>query len=162
MKLLGKVIDTEGELLLIRVPPFHISKANRIPKEQEFSIEFEETGKQRTLAQNRLMWRLIHEIAIEQSGRADKAADEEVYHTALERANVKFDFIAVLPEAEGMLRKNFRGVKMVQQMGKMNLYKVFLGSSEMNKKEMSELIETLLDMAVEVGLDRHYWKEVLL
>lgn len=161
-KLLGKVVEVEGERLVIEVPPFHISKASRITRNQELSIEITEIANQRTSAQNRMMWKLIHEIALEINGRADKAADEEIYQMALERANVKYEFIATLPEAEPMLVKNFRSVKFVQKQGKMNLYKVFIGSSEMTKKEMSELIDTLLDMAVEIGLDYWYWRGVLL
>ena len=34
-------------------------------------------------------------------------------------------------------------------------------SSKMDKKEMADVIETLLDMASECGLDITYWKDVL-
>lgn len=34
-----------------------------------------------------------------------------------------------------------------------NSYRVFIGSSQMNTKEMKQLLETVLDMASEVGVE---------
>lgn len=41
------------------------------------------------------------------------------------------------------------------------MYKVFIGSSKMNVKEMNLLIDTVLDIATEVGIETDYWREVL-
>ena len=75
---------------------------------------------------------------------------------ALERAGAKFEYIAVLPEAERLLKESFRAVKLMNQFEHnnrlFNQYKVYYGSSKMNIKEMTLLLETVLDMASEVGI----------
>ena len=89
----------------------------------------------------------------------------EIYVMCLERANAKFDYIGALPEAEQALKENFRAVKYIKPIdlnGKQgNMYKVFIGSSKMDTKEMNILIDTVLDVAQEVGIETDYWKGML-
>lgn len=159
MQILGKVEDVQGSTVTLSVQPWFISRMAKLMDGKEYSISIDTKQDSRTLRQNRYMWKLIHEIGIAQSGRPDD--DLEIYCQALEKANVKFEMVAVLPECEPFLKKQFRAVQLVDNIGKFNLYKVFVGSSQMNKKEMSVLIDTLLDMAYEVDLDINYWKRVL-
>jgi hypothetical protein len=95
-----------------------------------------------------------------------KPTDEmEVYTMCLERANAKFDYIGALPETEKALRENFRAIKYIKDIdlnGKQGkMYKVYIGSSKMDSKEMKQLIDTALDVAGELGLDLEYWNGVL-
>lgn len=80
---------------------------------------------------------------------------------ALEKANAKYDYIACLPEAERMLKENFRAVKFIKKVdlnGKEgNAYKCFIGSSKMDTKEMSLLIDTIFDIAEAVSVDTTYY-----
>ena len=119
----------------------------------------------RTEQQNKYLWALIGEIDKARNG--DRSNDDfEIYVEALMRAGAKFTHLLVEPEAESLLRDKFRAVQFVRQIKKgnrvFNDYKCFYGSSKMDKKEMADLIDTVLDMASECGLDIVYWKDVLL
>ena len=126
-------------------------------------IEIKEVKSKRTIQQNRYMWLLLHEIDVAMNGRATDEMD--AYIMCLERANAKFDYIGCLPEAEQALRENFRAIKFIKKIdlnGKEgNMYKVFIGSSKMDVKEMNQLIDTILDVAEQLGIETSYWKEVL-
>ena len=169
MKILGKFKDIlsnskNDSILSLIISDFrHKEIIKELEEDELYSIEIKKVKSKRSLAQNRYMWLLIHEIGLKMYGRATD--DEEVYAMCLERANVKFDYIGCLPEAEKTLKQNFRAVKYVKDIdlngkpGKM--YKVFIGSSKMNVKEMNDLIETVLDVAEQLDIDTNYWREVL-
>lgn len=159
MQILGKIEDVQGTKVTLEVRPWSIPRLAKLMDGKEYSIGFEKKPDKKTDQQRKFLWALIHEIGVEQSGRPDN--DWDVYCQALERANVKFEFIAVKPEAENFLRRQFRAVQKIEEMGQFNLYKIFVGCSQMTKKEMSLLIDTVLDMAEEVGLDTLYWQGVL-
>lgn len=130
---------------------------------KEYAIEIKEIKSKRSLQQNKYLWALLHEIDVAMNG---KPTDEyEIYCMCLERANAKFDYIGCLPEAEQALKENFRAVKYIKDIdlnGKQGrMYKVFIGSSKMNVKEMNILIDAVLDVAEKVGVETDYWKEVL-
>ena len=80
----------------------------------------------------------------------------EVYCELLERADAKSDYILARPETEEGLRKNFRGVKFIRQQivneTIFNVYKVYIGSSKMTTKEMTELLEITLKMCSELRI----------
>lgn len=134
-------------------------------KETLYSINVSKAKDKRTEQQNRYLWALIGEIDKARNG--DRSNDDwEIYLEALVRAGAKFTHLLVEPEAESLLRDRFRAIQFVRQIRKgnkvFNDYKCFYGSSKMDKKEMADLIDTLLDMASECGLDIVYWKDVLL
>lgn len=110
----------------------------------------------RTIEQNKLLWELIHEINVARG--TERATDDwQIYIEALERAGAKYEYIAVLPSAENLLREQFRAIKQMNSFeynGKtFNSYKVFYGSSKMDKKEMGLLLDTVMDMAAELGIE---------
>ena len=62
-----------------------------------------------------------------------------------------------------MLKEQFRAVQFVRvydDEGR-NEYKCFYGSSKMDTKEMSDLIDAVLDMAADEGINTAYWEGVL-
>ena len=130
-----------------------------------YSIEIRERKPKRSLDQNRLMWKLISEIDLKMNGRKSDSGAWDIYLTALERANIKSEYIACLPKAEQAIKEQFRAVKLSHTMefkGVIyNVYKCYIGSSKMDTKEFSDLIETVLDMAQEVDIPTAYWNEVL-
>lgn len=141
----------------------HKNQLATLDPEKTYSIEVKEVKSKRSIQQNRYMWALLHEIDVAMNG---KPTDEyDIYIMCLERANVKFDYIGCLPEAEQALKENFRAVKFIKKIdlnGKEgNMYKVFIGSSKMNVHEMKLLIDTVLDVAHEVGINTAYYDEVL-
>ena len=169
MKIIGRLHDvlqtlTGKTIVSFAVENFtHAHMLQSLEHEKDYNIEIKEVKSKRTLQQNKYMWALLHEIDIAMNGRP---TDEyEIYVMCLERANAKFDYIGALPEAEQALKENFRAVKRIKKISLNDkegyMYKVFIGSSKMNTKEMGNLIDTVLDVAQEVGLDTSYWNEVL-
>lgn len=117
----------------------------------------------RSAEQNRMMWALIHDIAVERGGERAVNDDWDIYVEAIERAGAKFRLYDVLDDDELIkaLEKGFRAVKrlntFVDDIGQKRVtLKCFFGSSKMNKKEMGLLLETVLDMAEESGVTIPY------
>ena len=90
------------------------------------------------------------------SGKNNKVSSEEAYAIMLEEANVSYDYLLALPEAEPMLKKSFRVVRKMGERkvnGKtLNVYQYFIGSSKFDTQEMTELIEATLDKLAELGI----------
>ena len=89
------------------------------------------------------MWALIHKIASHESQNMNEV---EIYSLALEQANAKYIYVKALPEAEDILRKSFRAVRVVrpdEENGReFIIYKCFVGSSKLDTKEKYKGKET--------------------
>ena len=114
-------------------------------------FEVKEKKTTRSLQQNKLLWELIHKIAKQQNKE-----DMEVYCALLERADAKSEYIITATEMEEALRKTFRGVKFIRKQlvnnKECNIYKVYLGSSKMNTKEMTELLDITIQLCSELEI----------
>ena len=114
-------------------------------------FEVKEKKTTRSLQQNKLLWELIHKIAKQQNQE-----DMEVYCALLERADAKSEYIITAIEMEEALRKTFRGVKFIRKQlvnnKECNIYKVYLGSSKMNTKEMTELLDITIQLCSELEI----------
>lgn len=128
-----------------------VTKIMQLDLNKLYAIEIKEPKSKRSLKQNKMLWELIHLIAKNQG-----QDDMEVYCTLLERADAKSDYVLARPETEEGLRKNFRGVKFIRQQivnqTLFNVYKVYLGSSKMTTKEMTELIDITIQLCSELGI----------
>ena len=158
----GKNEDLETEITLtIRDNYKHLIQ--ELNKEDLYSITISKARDKRTEQQNKYMWALIGEIDKARNG--DRSNDDwEIYLEALVRAGAKYTHLLVEPIAESMLRDSFRAIQLVRRIKLgdkiFNDYKCFYGSSKLDKKEMADVIETLLDMASECGLNIVYWRDV--
>lgn len=134
---------------------------NLIPKLMEmdldkyYDISIKEPTNKRSLQQNKMLWSLIHSIA-----KSTNQEDNDVYCALLEKADALSDYIITAVEMEDSLRKSFRGIKFMR-MQEVNgkdcyIYKVYLGSSKMNTKEMTELLETAIQIASELEIEVDY------
>ncbi len=135
-----------------------------LDKETIYSIDISKARDKRTDKQNKYMWALIGEIDKARNG--DRSNDDyDIYIEALVRAGAKYTHLLVEPQAVPMLRERFRAIQLARriQVGEKVFcdYKCYDGSSKFDTKEMHDLIETILDMASECGLDIVYWKDVL-
>ena len=137
-KFTGTIKDIIPELMKLDMEKFYI-------------CEVKEPKSQRSLRQNKLLWKLIHRIAKE-TGHDDM----DIYCTALERADALSDYVITATDMEEPLRKQFRGVRFIRKQevnGKeCNIYKVYLGSSKMNKKEMGELLDIVYQICSELKI----------
>lgn len=132
--------------------PNVVSEMMKLDLTKLYQVEIKEYKHKRSIEQNKKMWALIHEIA-----RATGDDDMQVYCGVLERADVKSDYIITATNIEDALKKSFRAVKFIR-MQEVNgkdcyVYKVYLGSSKMNTKEMSELLEITLNICGELGIE---------
>ena len=123
----------------------------KLDMDKLFVVEIKEPKSKRSLEQNKMLWQLIHAIAKE-----THQDDMEVYCTVLERADALSDYIITAYDMEDELRKCFRGVRFVRKQevnGKeCNIYKVYIGSSKMNTKEMTELLDITLQLCGELNI----------
>ena len=146
MKTAGKIKEIITDLL-------------KLDMDKTYICEIKEPKSQRSLEQNRLLWKLIHLIAKE-----TYQDDMDVYCAMLERADALSDYVITAMDMQDTLRKSFRGVKFIR-MQEVNgkdcfVYKVYLGSSKMNTAEMTELIEITMQVCGELGIDtREAWYE---
>lgn len=169
MKIIGdfekRVINESGRIETTLVVTDYRSKEciKELDLSKEYRITIEEVKSTRTLEQNRLMWDIIHSIGTARG--SDRANDDwNIYLECLERAGAKCEYIAVLPSAVDLIKKQFRAVKEMnefEQNGNVfQVLKVYYGSSKMNTKEMSNLLETVKDVAIESGVE-DYWESQL-
>ncbi len=139
VRLSGKVDDIIQDLL-------------KMDKDKYYLVEVKEPKSKRSIEQNKMLWQLIHSIAKE-----THQDDMDVYCACLERADALSEYIITAYDMEDDLRKCFRGVRFVRKQevnGKeCNIYKVYIGSSKMNTKEMTELIEITMQIASEYDID---------
>jgi len=159
----GKSESFETEITLtIRDSYKHLIKD--LNKDELYSIVITKARDKRTEQQNKYMWALIGEIDKARNGERSND-DYDIYLEALVRAGAKFTHLLVEPQAVPMLRERFRAIQLARriQVGEKIFcdYKCYDGSSKFDTKEMHDLIETILDMASECGLDIVYWKDVL-
>lgn len=112
-----------------------------------YDVEVKEHKEKRTVYQNRFLWGIIHKI-----GKESGMDDYEVYLTVLERADVKSVYIDCPCEMEKELRMVWRGVEFISRINNTWTYKVYFGSSKLNTKEMSDLIEVAMHIAAEYGI----------
>lgn len=156
--------DANGDALLqLRVANSHHKKLlEELERGVPLAVQITKAKSKRSIEQNKYMWALLNEIDKERNG-GRSCDDWAVYIEALERAGAKFERISCKAEAERMLKEQFRAVQFVRVFDDegRNEYKCFYGSSKMNTKEMSELIDAVLDIAAAEGINTAYWEGVL-
>lgn len=80
-----------------------LGRKSRFGKKLEVETKIHKS--QRSLEQNRLLWALLGKMANALSGNKRKVSTEECYCVMLEEANVSYDYLLALPEAESLLKK---------------------------------------------------------
>ncbi len=142
MKITGTIKDIVPELLKLEMDKLYV-------------CEIKQPKSQRSLQQNKLLWKLVHNIA-----KATYQDDMDVYCGILEKADALSDYVITAIEMEDALRKSFRGVKFIRKQevnGKeCYVYKVYIGSSKMDTKEMTELLDITLQICGELGIEVDY------
>ena len=138
IKLAGKIREIIPDLL-------------KLDMDKLFLVEVKEPKSKRSIQQNKMLWQLIHSIAKKQG-----QDDMEVYCALLEKADALSDYIITAYDMEDELRKCFRGVRFIRKQevnGKeCNIYKVYIGSSKMDTKEMTELLDITMDLCYELEI----------
>ena len=133
----------------------------------KYTIEFKKYRKSRSLDQNSYFWALVGEIAKKEDG--DLRNKQTLYTHLLKMSGAKYEVIYTSEQALEDLMK-FEIIRdcmiqkrsMVQNIPMVTAY-IFYGSSQFDTKEMSDLIDTTLRYASEVGVENvdGYWRELL-
>lgn len=138
------------QMLLVENQQYDID----LETDKDYIFEIKEIKSKRSLQQNKYMWALIHELSHHENMNNTEV---EIYTLALEEANSKYIYLLGTPEAEEELRKNFRAVKVVRptiENGKeFIVYKCFIGTSKMDTKEMTKVLDIIIAWAEELGID---------
>jgi hypothetical protein len=139
---------------------------NEVSQFDKLDINIKQYKSSRSKQQNDLMWKVISLISDEQNGSHREEDLMNVYANLLYRANVKYVIVAAVREAKPILESQFRYVvelpnSMTTEKGKtLVAFKCYIGSSHFDTKEMSLMIDTVIDYATEVGI-RHTDIEML-
>lgn len=133
--------------------------------EQEYIVDISTKKQKRSIEQNRYMWALLTEIDEKVNGSRNPW---NWYINAIKRTGVKTKIIYMQEESYEELKEmcmnrdgNIRAVESLGMVDDLYAYRLFYGSSKFNTKEMSMLIDIVLDMASLAGLETDEWKELL-
>ena len=160
---LQKIGKKEGVEVTFRFThKFQLALTKNVKTDKLYRVEIEEIKDRRTLRQNRYMWAVLKEIALAVNG---DYKSEEIYCMAIELANIRsYDFTCT-EDAMKSLKSKFRVVKPFNRYEEKGVTyvncRVYRGSSDMDTKEMTVLIDTILDISAKAGLDTNYWKGLL-
>lgn len=143
---------------IVATPKELIAELLKLDDGTLYSMEIKIPKSERTIQQNKYMWKLIHKIA-----EVDGQDEMDIYCLALENANAKYRFLIGEDNKEVLdeLRKNFRAVRVFRPQvingKKFIVYKCFIGSSKMNTAEMNQLLDFIIMWAEEreINTDPH-------
>ena len=131
-----------------------LEELGTIDESAEYDIKIEKIRKARSLDANAYMWQLIDKIADKTN---EKRAD--VYRHAI-RENGVFDDVAVLERAVQNLKKKWesKGVGWFSEefdstLGGCKRVRLYYGSSSYNSKEMSRLIDAVVQDAEALNIE---------
>ena len=158
----SRTLNEDGSLnVTFKVDNFRFQRYIKELEKKEYSLEISEIRQKRSLEQNRMLWALIHEIALDPNAPIND--DWEMYCYFLSQAKAKYTYVSVVEEGLEDLKKEARALRVLSYEKRDNGRKfancqVFLGSSKMNKEQMSKLIDVVIVYAEELGIDTEYYK----
>lgn len=161
MNFIGKFVRESYSRMGDREVTFTCSIPDVFSDDKEYAIDIREVKPKRSLEQNRLFWKLVNQIAMKQDGNLNDV--NQLYVQLLKMSGAKYETISATLEGIEALKqvKGIRGIEILKTQGNHCIANVYVGSSQFNTTEMSQLIETTLNYAYEVGLDSEYWRDLL-
>jgi len=130
----------------------HVAWLEELEPDVDYTVEIKKVKSKRSLNQNALLWKLLHEL--------EKATREEAmswYIKALIDTGAKVDYVWSCAEAEETMQKSFRAVQRAKFEKMKNRdgwwYRVIVGSSKFNIEEMNQLLDTVLRYCTELNIE---------
>lgn len=148
MKIVAKIRKNEDGTITL-IPPHNLEF--KYDPDKEYFVDIMPYSSNRTLQQNKLMWKLLNSIAMKEDGNCSRV--NELYCRMLETAHAKYTVIAIMPNAYDDFRRLYRHTIIEGKRGEYLMVKVFYGSSQMTTTEMSQLIDVIIDYAYKVGVE---------
>lgn len=166
-KLIGNFVrkarneDGNLEITFELTEPMYEAYAQNLVK-GAYSVIIDSVKHLRTNEQNRLMWHLIKEICSNENASYNDTWD--MYCEFLRMAKQKYTYVSVLKDGVDSLAQA-HGVRAVQILGteirdngnEFVNCRLFLGSSQMDTKQMGVLIDCILDYAEQLGISTQYY-----
>lgn len=117
----------------------------------------------RSIRQNSMLWGIISKISDVINGEHSNESMMKIYGDLLVKSNAKRELIAVLPSAINHLTTIFRAViptgqtitsvnEKTSKIAELVTVWVYYGSSKFDTKEMTDLIDTALNYASDIGI----------
>lgn len=135
----------------------HTALLSELSEDKQYRVEIKEVKSKRSLEQNRYLWALLK--ALEEKTETDMIV---WYCLAIEDCGAKFDYVLGTKDIFENLVKSFRAV---QRVGKrivndkeLTIYKCYYGSSKFNTKEMTTLINKVIEYCNEHYIDTEIYK----
>lgn len=127
----------------------------------DYEITIDKPKEKRSLFQNAYLWELIGEISMKENG--NRESDIDIYCNILQSVGAKVEYYQCIEKAVDSLKRAFRAVQIIEHR-EVNgvdtvMCKCFPGTSKMNKREMSMVIDKTIEYANEVGIDTERWKQ---
>lgn len=128
---------------------------------KDYELTVSEWIDARSLKQNKMMWEVIKQIA-DHTGIDDWA----IYCDCLEKCGAKYEYIQAPTQAKAILEKSFRAIKKLNSFtnekgNDITTFKCYYGSSMLNKKEMQSLLDKVLEIASEIGINAASYQEYI-
>ena len=170
MKITGtfkEVLHTDVSLrITFDIPKHYLNTVHELSKERLLEIDINERKGQRSLRQNALLWELIHQIDLHENGRTDKDSEMALYINLIKLAKIKIDYYQTLPEATESLLRAYRYVEVKESRTSEKgtetvIIACYKGSSQFDKDEMTNFIETIFNYASNIGLNTDYYVDEL-
>ena len=133
-------------------------------EEGKYTLSISKYRKNRSLEQNRYLWELLTEIVKkENGGRSNEELRIDLYTKLLQGAGAISIYCEIEPKDIKKFQQNYRATRVIGFNDLTRKIKaiVYIGTSKMDTKEMSDFIDYVLDYASEVGIYTEYWEDLL-
>lgn len=152
---ISRVIQGTPSLVEFSVPSYQASWLEEY-KEKELTLTITDKKESKTNQQNRYAWKLISMIDNKINGfRSDEM---QLYKMILKQANISPIYLEGLEATQTALEQTFRVVEVIESRTskkgvKTLVFKLYKGISLLNKEEMSDLIEVILQYCQEYEIE---------
>lgn len=171
MKLIGKFLrfafTEKGDIEATFVVSNHfLQSLQKLDKERLLDIKVDEKKSQRSLDQNRLLWKLIHEIDVHENGNTDKDSEMYLYMNLIKGSRIELDYLQGLETMKEPLERVYRVVEVKERRRSEKgvetcVFACYKGSSHFTVEEMSRFIDYTLGYASKLDIEIAYYQREL-
>lgn len=159
----ARATTSSGRILVFETDGF----APNLDTEKEYRLTIREWRESRSAKQNRLLWTIIRDIDLIQSGRSTEESISEIYKRLIKEARIQTVFFQTIEKSRDALGKMFRVVEERERRISENgaetvVYECYWGSSHFDTEEMSRFIDATLDMAEKAGINTLKYSDIAL
>lgn len=137
-------------------------------KETRVTVQVKEYREKRSLSANALCWELCTKLAKRMSNKAEQYTKEDIYRQSIKEIGVYKDFENLPPADAKTLRHAWEllGTGWITEQvdfmpdGENVIVRCYYGSSQYNKKQMSRLINNLVQDCIALGVEHRPPEEV--